>query len=52
MLRHPDKTLEMGQKAKEFVRQNYLLTRNLREYLSLMLALIHGAGDRIELEMT
>ncbi len=51
MLRHPDKTLEMGQKAKEFVRQNYLLTRNLREYLSLMLALTHNAGDRIELEM-
>ncbi len=52
MLQHPEKTLEMGQKAKEFVRQNYLLTRNLREYLSLMLALTHNAGDRIELEMT
>ena len=44
-------TLEMGQKAKEFVQQNYLLTRNLREYLSLMLALTHNAGDRMELEM-
>ncbi len=52
MLRHPDKTREMGLKAKEYVRQNFLFTRNLREYLSLMLALTHRDEDRIELEMT
>jgi len=49
-LRHPERVQEMGQKAKEFVRENFLITRNLREYLSLMLGLVHGEGDRIELQ--
>ncbi|MFC1573104.1 glycosyltransferase [Candidatus Eisenbacteria bacterium] len=40
---------EMGAKAKEFVRENFLLTRHLREYLTLMLALTHGEEGRIEL---
>lgn len=40
---------EMGLKAKEFVRENFLLTRQLREHLSLMVSLQHGALDRIEL---
>jgi len=40
---------EMGVKSKEFVRENFLLTRQLREHLTLMVSLQHGAGDRIEL---
>ncbi len=40
----------MGQKAQELVRQNFLLTRNLREYLSIMLARMFGDPERIELE--
>ncbi|MGZ5013462.1 MAG: glycosyltransferase [Methylobacter sp.] len=40
---------EMGIKSKEFVRENFLLTRQLREHLTLMVSLQHGAGDRIEL---
>ena len=43
------KIKEMGFKAKEFVRENFLLTRQLREYLTLMVSLLHGAEDRIEL---
>jgi trehalose synthase len=39
----------MGRKAKEFVRENFLLTRQLREYLTLMVALENGYEDRIEL---
>jgi len=39
----------MGRKAKRFVRENFLLTRHLREYLTLMLALTRGMEDRIEL---
>ena len=50
LLRHPEKVEEMGRKAKEFVRENFLITRNLREYLSLILGLIHGDEERIELE--
>ena len=49
LLFHTDKRLEMGRKAKAFVKDNYLLTRHLREYLILMVSLIHGRKDRIEL---
>ena len=50
LLQEPDKINEMGKKAKEFVRENFLMTtRHLREYLTLMVALLYGAVDRIEL---
>jgi len=49
LLFHTEKRLEMGRKAKAFVRDNYLLTRHLREYLILMVSLIYGRKDRIEL---
>jgi trehalose synthase len=51
LLKQPEKMVEMGLKAKEFVRENFLITRHLREYLSLMVALIYGDEERIELEM-
>jgi trehalose synthase len=40
---------QMGDDAREVVRQNFLITRHLREYLTVMVALIHGNEDRIEL---
>lgn len=46
LLRHPEKTRQMGQTARQFVRDNFLLTRNLREYLTLMLALKRGVANR------
>lgn len=49
LLQQPGRLAEMGTKAREFVRENFLLTRQLREYLTLMVALTHGAEDRIEL---
>jgi len=42
------KMQEMGIKAKEFVRENFLLTRQLREHLTLMVSLQYGGVDRIE----
>jgi len=51
LLRHPDKALKMGRIAKELVRQNFLLTRNLQEYLSILVALIYGDQERIELQL-
>jgi trehalose synthase len=39
----------MGLKGKEFVRENFLLTRHLRDHLSLIHALRSGSADRIEL---
>ncbi|MCK4549651.1 MAG: glycosyltransferase [Candidatus Krumholzibacteria bacterium] len=50
LLFHRDLLQEMGEKARNFVRENFLLTRHLREYLTLMVSLLHGRGDRIELE--
>ncbi|WP_020563935.1 glycosyltransferase [Methylosarcina fibrata] len=41
--------LEMGNKGREFVRENFLLTRQLREYLTLLVSLQYGAVDRLEL---
>jgi trehalose synthase len=49
LLYNQDKIQEMGGKAREFVRENFLLTRHLREYLTLMVSLIHGNSERIEL---
>ena len=49
LLYHRDKLEEMGWKAREFVRQNFLLTRHLSEYLALAHSLIHEHAERIEL---
>lgn len=48
LLHNRQKCEEMGRKAKEFVREYFLLTRLLREHLTLMVALIYGAENRIE----
>jgi trehalose synthase len=49
LLHNRDKARQMGEKAQEFVRENFLITRHLREYLTLMVSLIYGADERIEL---
>lgn len=49
LFKQAQKMQEMGLKAKEFVRENFLLTRQLREHLTLMVSLQHGGIDRIEL---
>jgi len=40
---------QLGHNARELVRQNFLNTRHLREYLTAMVVLTHGNKDRIEL---
>jgi trehalose synthase len=40
---------QIGSNARELVRQNFLITRHLREYLTMMVALTHGSEDRVEL---
>jgi trehalose synthase len=49
LLFHHDRLREMGEKARLFVKENFLLTRHLREYLTIMASLVHGREDRIEL---
>jgi trehalose synthase len=41
---------EMGRKAKKFVKENFLITRQLREYLTLIYALLYGSKEWIELK--
>ena len=38
----------MGRRARRLVQDNFLLTRHLKEYLALMISLIRGAEERIE----
>jgi len=47
LLNHEEVIESMGQKGKEFVRENYLLTRHLREYLTLIVGLRRGFADRL-----
>jgi len=49
LLKRPDSLEQMGARAKKFVLDNFLLTRQLLEYLTLMLTAIHEPLDRIEL---
>jgi len=50
LLFYKNKREEMGRKAHLFVRENFLITRHLRDYLSLLMALKLGVYERIELE--
>lgn len=49
LLNHRDILENMGMKAKQFVRDHFLLTRHLGEYLTLMVVLKHEHADRVEL---
>jgi len=49
LLRHRRRLLGMGRNARQFVRENFLLTRQLREYLTLMVSLGRGHTSPIEL---
>jgi trehalose synthase len=48
LLHRRDKLEEMGLRAKRFVQENFLITRHLREYLTLMLGLAKGEDERID----
>jgi trehalose synthase len=47
LLQHRERMKAMGRKGREFVRENFLLTRHLREYLTLMLGLKQELRDRL-----
>ncbi len=47
LLRHPELARQMGETGRQYVCDNYLLTRNLREYLTLMLALKQNLAARV-----
>jgi trehalose synthase len=47
LLHHGNRISEIGAEAREFVRENFLLTRHLREYLTLFLAIRREADVRM-----
>jgi trehalose synthase len=47
LFQHPTLRARMGKNAREFVRDNFLLTRHLREFLSLMVCLERGNSSRV-----
>ena len=49
LLDNQDRAGRMGQQGHQLVLEHFLLTRHLREYLTLMVALLHGAEERLEL---
>ena len=46
LLHRPELAKRMGNLAKEFVRQHFLITRNIRDYLTL-LSLLENPGSRV-----
>jgi len=50
LMHQPGKIKAMGENARAFVRDNFLITRDLREHLTLLVSLLHGAQDRIVLD--
>jgi len=48
LLRDPALRTALGHRAREFVRDQFLITRLLREHLTVLMAL-EGGGDRIDL---
>lgn len=51
LLKHPELIEVMGKRAHQVVLDNFLITRHLQEYLTLVLALLYGSEDRIEIKM-
>lgn len=49
LLQNKAKREEMGRMGSEYVRENFLITRHLREYLTLIYSLYFQLSDRIEL---
>ena len=47
LLRRPELIERMGRTARQYVTENFLLTRHLREYLTLMLGLRRGLADHL-----
>jgi len=49
LLHRKERIGEIGSRARRFVHENFLLTRHVKEYLALMIGILHGATERIDL---
>ncbi len=50
LLRNRRRLRGMGENARQFVRENFLVTRQLRDHLTLMVGLGRDGADRLELD--
>lgn len=50
LLQNPALIQSLGDQGHQFVRDHFLITRHLRDYLSLIIALLHPHEGRIELQ--
>lgn len=48
LLQYPEKREAIGETGKQFVKENFLITRHLMEYLTLMVTLLRPESNRIE----
>jgi trehalose synthase len=51
LLKHPKVMETIGKNARQHVLDNFLITRHLREYLTLTVALMFGSGETITLRL-
>ncbi len=49
LLSHPERIREMGRRAHLFVKENFLITRHLRDYLTVMISQVYNIYERLEL---
>ncbi len=49
LLSHPERIREMGRRAHLFVKENFLITRHLRDYLTVMISQVCNIYGRLEL---
>jgi trehalose synthase len=53
LLQFPSLIAELGEKGRHFVRDNFLITRHLRDYLTLIISLLRPSNNRrIEISKT
>lgn len=50
LLQYPEKSRAIGETGKQFVKENFLITRHLLEYLTLMVTLFKPESNRIEFQ--
>ena len=50
LLQNPERMNEIGNTGRQFVKENFLITRHLLEYLTLMVTLLGPDRDRIEFQ--
>lgn len=50
-LNNPEMSKRMGERGKEHIRQNFLITRQIRDYLSIWYALDNGGKNKLDLSI-